>query len=130
MSEPSPTNEPAPPGSRSEPSHAAKEARTWSMLIHIAAIPGFYLPGGSVVGPMALWFLTRSDSPIIDTQGKRAVNFQLTLLLLIVPLMVLEAPHLVIWCAKAFSVTMAVIAGLSVNRGQDYRYPWSIRFLS
>lgn len=130
MPEPTPTNDPAPPESRIEPSHAVKEARTWSMLIHFAAIAGFYLPGGSVVGPMALWFLTRSDSPIIDTQGKRAINFQLTLLLLIVPLMVLQAPWLVLWCAKSFSVAMAVIAGISVNRGKDYRYPWSIRFLS
>ena len=130
MSEPTPTNEPAPTEQRIEPSHATKEARTWSMLIHFAAIPGFYLPGGSVVGPMALWFLNRNDSPSIDTQGKRAINFQLTLLLLIVPLMVLDAPPIVLWCAKSFSVAMAVIAGVSVNRGQDYRYPWAIRFLS
>ena len=59
------------------------EARRWAMLCHYAAFLGFVVPFiGNVIGPLVVWQFKREDDPFIDSQGKEALNFQLTVTLL------------------------------------------------
>mgnify|MGYP000402627055 CR=1 FL=1 len=56
----------------------SKEVRQWAMLCHFAAFLGLVFPFGSLLGPLILWQFKKDMDPLIDDQGKEALNFQIT----------------------------------------------------
>lgn len=56
------------------------EARNWAMFAHLAALAGFILPFGNVLGPLVVWLVQRDRWPYVREHGREAVNFQLTVL--------------------------------------------------
>jgi uncharacterized protein len=56
----------------------AQSERTWAALCHLAAFAGFVFPFGHIVGPLVVWLLRRDESPLVDDQGKEAMNFQIS----------------------------------------------------
>ena len=55
-----------------------QQVRTWTMLVHLAALAVFLFPVGLVLGPLIIWLIKRNELPEVDQHGKEAVNFQLT----------------------------------------------------
>lgn len=53
--------------------------RTPALLIHLSPLLGIVVPGlGNVLGSVAAWLAYRDRSPVLDDQGKEALNFQLS----------------------------------------------------
>ncbi|MFC4639685.1 DUF4870 domain-containing protein [Deinococcus hohokamensis] len=53
--------------------------RTPAIVTHLSPLLGFVLPGiGALLGPVAAWLYYRDRSPMLDEQGKEAVNFQIS----------------------------------------------------
>ncbi|HEY7841156.1 MAG TPA: DUF4870 domain-containing protein [Gammaproteobacteria bacterium] len=108
-----------------------KEARTWAMLCHLLALSGVCVPFGHVLGPLVIWAIKKDEDPFIDDQGKEALNFQLTMTIVIVAVIVLMfliigfflLPILVL-----FEIVLIVMASVAANEGRAYRYPLAIRF--
>lgn len=108
-----------------------KDARTWAMICHLVALSGFIIPFGSLLGPLIVWAIKKDEDPFINDQGKEAINFQLTLLigfvisfiLMFVFIGILFIAVLVVYC-----VIMVIIAAMKANEGEQYRYPYTIRF--
>ncbi len=109
------------------------EEQKWGMIMHLAALVGLLLPLGLVLGPLLVWFLKRNDSPFLYAQGKKAVNFQLTILIIafvMVLLSIMIRPLIsVAFMAGLAGLVFAVIAGVSTNKGKDYNYPFSFNFI-
>ncbi len=116
-----------------------KDARTWAMFCHLAGLAGLspILPIlGSTVAPFVIWQLKRDEFQFVDEQGRRAVNFQLSMLLYaaigtVVCLVTLVGiPFIpVIFCIVGFvDLCFVLIAAVRANSSQHYRYPLSIRF--
>jgi uncharacterized Tic20 family protein len=82
-----------------------KDDCTMAMLCHLGGIMGFIIP-------LILWLVKNDESRFIDYHGKEALNFRLTMLIGHLP------------------ITFSVIAGMAASRGEWYRYPLSIRFIS
>ena len=108
------------------------EAKQWAMFAHLAALAGFIIPFGSIVGPLLVWQLKKDVDPFVEQNGKEAVNFQITIaiaamvcfMLMFVVIGVLLFPVLVlIW------LIFTIIAGVKANDGVAYRYPMTIRFI-
>ncbi len=107
--------------------------RKWGMAIHLSALIGLLLPLGLVLGPMIVWMLKKNEGEFFNAQGKKAVNFQLTILiaafvfallsLMIRPLMSLA------FMAGLAGIVFAIIAGVKVKKGDSYNYPFSFKFL-
>ena len=112
-----------------------KDARTWAMICHLAALSGFAFPVfvfGFLLGPLVVWAVKRDDSPFIDDQGKEVMNFQLTMMIAFffsfMLIFVLVGFFLVgILCLYEF--VMIVVAAIKANEGVQYRYPLTIRFI-
>jgi uncharacterized Tic20 family protein len=51
---------------------------TNAFLIHISAFAGFVFPFGHIITPLIAWQTLKDRSPFLDTQGKEAVNFNLS----------------------------------------------------
>src|SRR5687767_1240264 len=58
-----------------------KDARTWGMFCHLAALAGYIIPFGNVIGPLVVWQMKKDLSPFVNDQGKEAVNFHITVIL-------------------------------------------------
>ena len=123
---------PRPPG-------APHDTRYWAMGAHLSAIAGALVGGvASFVGPLVVWLVRREDDPFAAEHGREALNFNLTVLLVVVVGMILGfvtigigfiviGPLLlvlgVLWLIWTIQATIAA------SNGQPYRYPVTIRFI-
>jgi hypothetical protein len=108
-----------------------KEARTWAMLCHLLALSGVCVPFGHVLGPLIIWVLKREEDPFIDDQGKEALNFQLTMTIVIfaiVALMFVIVGFFLLPILVLFEIILIIMASVAANEGRAYRYPLTIRF--
>ena len=112
-----------------EPPFPTGEQRTWAMLAHLLAIPGYIVGLGylSWVGPLVIWIKKRHESPFIAFHALESLLFQL---LCTAALAILRSLVFFSWQAvvtflaiPAISVVWAIIAGLKANNGESYEYP-------
>ena len=106
---------------------------TTAALLHLSALVGLIGNGiGFVLAPLAFWFIKRDDDPFLDEQGMEAVNFQLTMLLASIAsavLIFLVIGIVLLPIVILMMVVLPIIAALRVRDGEDYRYPFTIRFI-
>ena len=116
-----------------------KQERKWAMFCHLAGLAGLspLLPAiGSAVAPLLIWQLKADEFPFVAEQGRRAVNFQLSMLLYVtigtvICLVSLIGVFLipVVFCVFGLiDVIFVLLAAVRANRGRHYRYPFTIRF--
>ena len=110
-----------------------REVRQWAMACHLMALVGLLGNGiGFLLGPLIVWLLRKEDDPFIDDQGKEAVNFQITMLLVIlisVPLMLVVIGIVTAILAGVLMTILPIFAAVRANEGTAYRYPLTIRFI-
>ncbi len=119
------------PGSDREMNH---EARMWAMFCHLAAFAGLVpalLLIGAVLGPLAVWLFKKNDFPFVDEQGKEAVNFQLTMILILLALPLTCIGIVLVPAVPIVDFVLVVIAAIKADDGIHYRYPYPliIRFI-
>lgn len=110
----------------------SKEERQWAMFCHLAALAGFVIPFGNIIGPLVLWVLKKDESAFIDYHGKEALNFQISFsiyLIVSVILIILLIGILLTVIVATLGVVFLVVAALKANDGVYYTYPATIRFV-
>lgn len=116
-----------------------KAERKWAMFCHLAGLAGLspLLPAvGCVAAPLVIWQLKADEFPFVAEQGRRAVNFQLSMLLYVTIGTIICFASIVgtflvpvVWCVFGLiDVIFVLIAAVKANGGWHYRYPIAIRF--
>ena len=130
------------------PSGLSNELRGWSIGAHLgglivglstAAVFGF-------VGPLLVWLFKRDEHPFTDHHTKEALNFQFTVLLVLVLSIVLAIPAVIVGVitfgiglillgvlavvAVVAWIVLPIIGAVKASNGEGYRYPLTIRFVS
>jgi uncharacterized protein len=125
------TQRPLPPPSSTSTS---SEVRTWSVLCHASALLGlFFHFFGHLLGPLIVWLIKRDLSPEIDANGKESLNFQISMLIYdiiagILCILLIGIPILIaLWI---MNTVLVIIASIKTSKGEFYRYPLTIRFLT
>ena len=133
---------------RPHPSGLSSELRGWSIGAHLgglviglstAAVFGF-------VGPLLVWLFKREEHPFTDHHTKEALNFQLTVLLVLVLSVLLAIPVVIFGVltlglglilvgalavvALVAWIVLPIIGAVKASNGEGYRYPLTIRFIS
>lgn len=116
--------------------------KTYSSITHLSSFAGWIFPFGNVILPFVLWLAKKGESAYIDTHGKAAVNFQLSLMLyafllalLIMPLTIftlglgLIALLLGIIPAIILIIAAVISASIKATNGEYYDYPFTIEFI-
>jgi uncharacterized Tic20 family protein len=109
-----------------------KQARTWGMLCHLAALLGFIGPLLNILGPFVVWLLKKNEFSFVDEQGKESMNFQIsmTLLTLLAALLIVVKIGIVLLFAVGIvDVIFVVIASVKTSNGERYQYPFKIRLI-
>jgi uncharacterized Tic20 family protein len=117
----------------SESTPANKEELNWAMFCHLAALSGFVIPFGNIVGPLIIWLMKKDTMPLVMEHGKEALNFQITvtIAMLISLVLTLVLIGLVLMFVVGIgALVLTIIAAVKVSNGETaYRYPWSIKLL-
>jgi hypothetical protein len=132
---PSPT---PPPPMRMPPTES--QIRTWHMWCHLSALAILIgVPFGNVLGPLIVWQMKKNEIPSLDAHGKAAVNFQLTITLVAMALVIAGTILMIIFIGILLfpvailvgicGIIFAIIAALKANDGKDYNYPYSFQFI-
>ena len=117
------------PGGGIEP-----EAQTFGMLVHISSLAGWLTGIGFLLGPLIVWLIKKDQHPFVDAHGKESLNFQITMfiaqLVLIVPAVltcgITSILNLILLVVQS---VFAIMAGVAANKGEQYRYPLTWRVI-
>jgi uncharacterized Tic20 family protein len=104
----------------------SKEENFWLPLLHLSGLFNLLLP------PVLIWYLKKDDIKNIREHGIDVINFQLSMLIFIIPcalLAVLIIPILILIFLGIFSMIVVVVNTIKVINNQPYRYPMTIRIL-
>jgi uncharacterized Tic20 family protein len=115
-----------------EPDRAGAEERNWAMLCHLSTYAGFLVPFANILAPLVVWAIKREDNPLVDDQGKEAMNFQISITLyvliaLLFSLILIGIPFLL--GLLLADLVLTLIAAVKAADGEAYRYPITLRLI-
>lgn len=87
----------------------------------------------SFLGPLIIWLIKKDTMPLVDDQGKEALNFAISMFIYVIGsvfaiFILIGIPML--FALMIFGTVMPIIAAIKANDGEYYRYPLCIRFIS
>lgn len=116
--------------------------KNYSSITHLSSFVGWIFPFGNVILPFVLWSAKKGESAYIDTHGKAAVNFQLSIMLysfllalLIIPLTIftlgLGLIAVILGIIPVIIIIIAAIisASIKATNGEYCHYPFTIEFI-
>lgn len=107
---------------------APSEDRSLAMLTHLSGILlGFIVP-------LIIWLTNKdkAEKAWLIEQSKEALNFQIMIAIAYVACMILAIIIIggllmpVVWLVN---LVFCILAGVAVNKGESYRYPFSLRLI-
>ena len=107
--------------------------RNWAMFCHLSAFAGFFFPFGGIIGPLVCWLTKKDESVWIYINGRNSLNFQLSMLLYIVlalPLFFIIIGFPIVFLLVTIKVICIVIASVKASKGEPFKYPLVIPFIS
>ncbi len=153
-----PANDPDVPATNEDPDRIAHEAykkehdeRAWGMLCHLAVFSSAVIPFGHILGPLIVWMVKKEQYPLVEDQGRESLNFQISMTIYAVIILIVfvasllgviagdyhdEFPATLILAGAALLIlallnfVFIIIAAIRAYRGEKYRYPLSIHFVS
>lgn len=109
-----------------------KNARNLAVLCHLFGLLGLIVPPGNVVGPLLIWLLKKDEHAFIEDQGREALNFQITFTIALMVSVFLALVYIGLFLLAILGVAdliLIIVASSAASRGENYRYPFSIKFL-
>ena len=110
-----------------------KQERLWAMFCHLSALTAFIgVPFGNILGPLILWLIKRNEMPLVDEEGKSALNFQISMSIYGIGAFVLcfvFIGFLLIFPIIVADLVLTIIAAVKTNNGEKFVYPFTITFI-
>lgn len=120
------------------------EEKQWAMFAHLSALIGAILTGalgggwGCFIGPLIIWLVKKDSMPFVNDQGKEALNFNITVAIAFVILLILSIMTFGIGLILAIPLwiiigitwlVFTIIAAIKASEGVAYRYPICLRLI-
>jgi uncharacterized Tic20 family protein len=126
----------APPATEqipSEPTQKAPESvavsqdsKNMGMLCHLLAIFTVFLC------PLLIWLIKKDEDEFVDSQGKEALNFQITVMFAMIAswiLMPVLIGFFLLFATVICDLVFCILASVAASKGIDYRYLVSLRLI-
>lgn len=104
----------------------SQDSKNMAMLCHLL---GLFT---SFVGPLILWLIKKDEDSYVNTQGKEALNFQITVILASIASGILSfvcIGFLVAIAVGICDIVFCILASVAASKGENYRYPVSLRLI-
>lgn len=120
------------------------EEKQWAMFAHLSALAGGILTSGwagsigCFIGPLVIWLVKKDTMPFVDDQGKEALNFNITVGIVFLALLILSIVTFGIGLIVAVPLwiiigiawlVFTIIAAVKASNGERYRYPLTLRLI-
>jgi uncharacterized Tic20 family protein len=114
------------------------DARTWAMAAHLSAFVSAWI-GLAFIGPLVVYLVKRDEDPFVRRHAAEALNFNLSVLIyavvggivLLISLVLIVGVVLVPFAVAAGIawIVLVIVAAVKASKGEEYRYPFTIRFV-
>ena len=106
---------------------------TLATVAHLGAFAAFMAPGvGNILLPLVIWLVKRDESEYIDLHAKEALNFQITVTILMAAsgiLAVIVIGFFFMLIIGLLTMALSITAAVKANRGELYEYPINFRLI-
>lgn len=116
-----------------EKAESAFNEKQWALFCHLGAFAGYIVPFGNIIVPLIIWSSKKDESGLIDKAGKESINFQISMTIYIiisVILMILLIGFFLLAALCILNIILILIAAMKTDKGEDYEYPLTIRFIN
>ena len=107
--------------------------RNWSVFCHLSALVALLgVPFGNILGPLIIWLIKRNEMPLLDTEGKKALNFQIsmTIYILIAGLLCFVLVGFLFFIPLIIAnIVLVIVAAVNTSNNKPSTYPLTIHFI-
>ncbi|WP_452224788.1 DUF4870 domain-containing protein [Lacinutrix chionoecetis] len=111
-----------------------KEDRQLLVITHLSQLLTAITGCGGLIVPLVIWFTKKDENYQIDEQGKKIINFQLSLIvncIICIPLILLFGLGIIGFIVLGIvSVLFPIINAIKASNGENPTYPLSYNFIS
>jgi uncharacterized Tic20 family protein len=80
--------------------------KTTAVLLQLSAYTQYFFPFGNFIFPIVIWSAKKDQSEFVNYNGKQAINFQLSLLIYTIALLIIAIPIFAYTIFKDADITM------------------------
>lgn len=99
------------------------DERTMAILSHVLCIVVW------LFAPLIIYLIKKDESKFVAAHAKESLNFQITVMLIAIILIVTVIGILLLWVLGIISTIFIIIATIKASENKLYRYPFSIRLI-
>ncbi len=99
------------------------EEKTLGLIAHVITFVSMF------IGPLIIYILKKDESSFVAQQAKESLNFQITMALVSVVLIISILGIFLLWIVGIFVLIFVIIATVKASEGKLYKYPLTIRFI-
>ena len=125
----------APPAGAVAPGSSAlspSDERLWGLLAHLSWIVGSIV-AIAPLGPLVVFLVFKDRSPVVRRHAVEALNVWITVyigLAISLVLMLVLIGFVSFAVIGGAALVFSIMAGLAANRGEEYRYPFTLRLVT
>ena len=101
----------------------SSDEKTMAILSHVLTfVAGF-------VAPLIIYLIKKDESAFVREHAKESLNFQITIFILIIVLVISIIGLLLVWLVGILALVFVILATVKASEGKLYRYPFSLRLI-
>lgn len=99
------------------------DERTMAILSHVLCLVVW------LFAPLIIYLVKKDESSFVAAHAKEALNFQITLTIIVVVCIISIIGILLLWLVGIASTILIIVATIKASENKLYRYPFNIRFI-
>jgi uncharacterized protein len=99
------------------------DEKTLAILSHILTLVA------PILAPLIIYLIKKDESRYVAYHAKESLNFQITLMIVIICLLVTIIGILLVWIIGIAALVLVIIATIRASEGSLYRYPFTLRLI-
>jgi len=103
----------------------SSDEKTLAILSHILCI----VVGLGFIPPLIIYLLKKDESAYVKAHALESLNFQITLLIVCLILIVTLIGLLFLWAVGIINLVFVIIATIKASENKMYRYPFNFRLV-
>ena len=99
------------------------DEKTMALLSHVLTLVFPFL------APLIIYLIKKDESTFVAYHSKESLNFQITMLLIVIILFITVIGVLLLWIVGIVDLVLVIIATIRASEGKLYRYPFALRLI-
>lgn len=99
------------------------DEKTLAILSHILTLIA------PILAPLIIYLIKKDESKFVAFHAKESLNFQITIMIIVIGLMITIVGILLIWIVGIAALVFVIMATIKASEGKLYKYPLSIRLI-